>query len=71
MDRSNPETLEDAYVVAECLVDTQRKSYTNTFRPSKKPDHGGKKEDRRKRKDESSTQHQVEKRTFFRKNDNF
>uniref|UniRef100_A0A5K1EEG4 Retrotransposon gag domain-containing protein n=1 Tax=Nymphaea colorata TaxID=210225 RepID=A0A5K1EEG4_9MAGN len=70
VERSNPETLEDAYVVAERLADTQRKSYTNTFRPSKKPDHERKKKDRRERKDESSTQHQVERRTFFHKNDN-
>ncbi|KAF3783748.1 hypothetical protein EJ110_NYTH31420 [Nymphaea thermarum] len=68
--RSNPETLEDAYVVAERLADTQRKSYTNTFKPSNKPDHGGKKDDRRERKDEPSTQRQVERRAFFRKNDN-
>ncbi|KAF3785779.1 hypothetical protein EJ110_NYTH27078 [Nymphaea thermarum] len=34
VERSNPETLEDAYVVAERLADTQRKSYTNTFKPS-------------------------------------
>uniref|UniRef100_A0A5K0WPN1 Retrotransposon gag domain-containing protein n=1 Tax=Nymphaea colorata TaxID=210225 RepID=A0A5K0WPN1_9MAGN len=70
VERCNPETLEDAYVVAERVVDTQHKSYTNTFKPLKKPDHGGKKKDRRERKDESSTQHQVEKRSFFRKNDN-
>ncbi|KAF3777201.1 hypothetical protein EJ110_NYTH46337 [Nymphaea thermarum] len=44
--RGNPEILEDAYVTTERLVDTQRKSYTNTFKPLKKPDHGGKKEDR-------------------------
>uniref|UniRef100_A0A5K1BG64 Retrotransposon gag domain-containing protein n=1 Tax=Nymphaea colorata TaxID=210225 RepID=A0A5K1BG64_9MAGN len=68
--RSIPETLEDAYVVAERLVDTQCKSYTNAFKPSKKPDHGGKKEDRRERKDEPSTQRQVKRRTFFRRNDN-
>ncbi|KAF3782308.1 LINE-1 retrotransposable element ORF2 protein [Nymphaea thermarum] len=66
-ERSNPETLEDAYVVAERLTDTQHKSYTNAFKPSKKPDHGGNKDDRRERRDEPSTQRQV---TFFRKNDN-
>ncbi|KAF3771576.1 hypothetical protein EJ110_NYTH60137 [Nymphaea thermarum] len=70
VERSNPGTLEDAYVVAECLADTQRKSYTNAFKPSKKPDHGGKKDDRRERKDEPSTQHQAERRTFFCKSDN-
>ncbi|KAF3791821.1 hypothetical protein EJ110_NYTH12711 [Nymphaea thermarum] len=70
VERSNPETLEDAYVVAERLVDTQRKSYTNAFKPSKKPDHGGKKDDQMERKDEPSTQHQAERRTFFRRNDN-
>ncbi|KAF3779114.1 hypothetical protein EJ110_NYTH33679 [Nymphaea thermarum] len=70
VERSNPETLEDAYVVAERLADTQRKSYTNAFKPSKKPDHGGKKDDQRERKDEPSTQRQAERRTFFRKNDN-
>ncbi|KAF3776081.1 hypothetical protein EJ110_NYTH49117 [Nymphaea thermarum] len=63
-------TLEDAYVVAKHLADTQRKNYTNAFKPAKKPEHGRKKEDQRERKDGSSTQHQVEKRTFFRKNDN-
>ncbi|KAF3771604.1 hypothetical protein EJ110_NYTH60042 [Nymphaea thermarum] len=70
VERSNPGTLEDAYVVAERLADTQRKSYTNAFKPSKKPDHGGKKDDRRERKDEPSTQHQAERRTFFHKSDN-
>ncbi|KAF3774244.1 hypothetical protein EJ110_NYTH53566 [Nymphaea thermarum] len=70
VERSNPGTLEDAYVVAERLADTQRKSYTNAFKPSKKPDHGGKKDDRREQKDEPSTQHQAERRTFFRKSDN-
>uniref|UniRef100_A0A5K1AML1 Retrotransposon gag domain-containing protein n=1 Tax=Nymphaea colorata TaxID=210225 RepID=A0A5K1AML1_9MAGN len=47
VERSNLETLEDAYVVAERLADTQRKNYTNAFKPSKKPDHEGKKEDLR------------------------
>ncbi|KAF3793261.1 hypothetical protein EJ110_NYTH10052 [Nymphaea thermarum] len=46
VEMSNPETLEDASVVAERLADTQRKSYTITFKPAKKPGHGGKKEDR-------------------------
>ncbi|KAF3781161.1 hypothetical protein EJ110_NYTH37170 [Nymphaea thermarum] len=67
---SNPKTLEDAYVVAERLTYTQRKSYTNAFKPSKKPDHGGKEEDQREQRDEPSTQRQVERMTFFRKNDN-
>uniref|UniRef100_A0A5K1DDF7 Uncharacterized protein n=1 Tax=Nymphaea colorata TaxID=210225 RepID=A0A5K1DDF7_9MAGN len=45
VERSNPETLEQAYVEAERLVDTQRKSYTDTFKSMKKFDHGGKKEE--------------------------
>ncbi|KAF3772664.1 hypothetical protein EJ110_NYTH55676 [Nymphaea thermarum] len=45
VERSNSETLKDSYVVAERLADTQRKNYTNTCKPSKKLDHGGKKDD--------------------------
>ncbi|KAF3791709.1 hypothetical protein EJ110_NYTH13718 [Nymphaea thermarum] len=39
VERSNPETLEQAYVAAECLADTQCKSYTDTFRSTNESDH--------------------------------
>uniref|UniRef100_A0A5K1DG26 Uncharacterized protein n=1 Tax=Nymphaea colorata TaxID=210225 RepID=A0A5K1DG26_9MAGN len=45
VERCNLESLEDAYVTAERLTDTQRKSYTNTFKLLTKPDYRGKKEE--------------------------
>uniref|UniRef100_A0A5K0XHY9 Uncharacterized protein n=1 Tax=Nymphaea colorata TaxID=210225 RepID=A0A5K0XHY9_9MAGN len=50
---SNPETLEQAYVAAERLADTQRRSYIDTFKSTKESDHGGKKEERRDNRNES------------------
>uniref|UniRef100_A0A5K0VLI5 Ty3 transposon capsid-like protein domain-containing protein n=1 Tax=Nymphaea colorata TaxID=210225 RepID=A0A5K0VLI5_9MAGN len=47
VERSNPETLEQAYVTAERLADTQHKSYIDTFKAMKKSDHGGKRDDQR------------------------
>ncbi|KAF3785235.1 hypothetical protein EJ110_NYTH28425 [Nymphaea thermarum] len=41
VERLNPETLEQAHVAIEHLSDTQLKSYTDTFKSTKKSDHGG------------------------------
>ncbi|KAF3775347.1 hypothetical protein EJ110_NYTH50681 [Nymphaea thermarum] len=66
--RSNPETLEQAYVAAERLADTQRKTYTDTFKATKKSDHGGKRDDRRDHnRNEQVFQKPTERKTFFRK----
>uniref|UniRef100_A0A5K0ZIP7 Retrotransposon gag domain-containing protein n=1 Tax=Nymphaea colorata TaxID=210225 RepID=A0A5K0ZIP7_9MAGN len=68
VERSNPETLEQAYVAAERLADTQRKSYTDTFKAVKKSNHGGTRDDRRDHnKNESVFQKPTERKTFFRK----
>ncbi|KAF3779878.1 hypothetical protein EJ110_NYTH40500 [Nymphaea thermarum] len=68
VERSNPETLEQAYVAAERLADTQRKSYTDTFKATKKSDHGGKRDDRRDHnRNEQVSQKPTERKTFFRK----
>ncbi|KAF3774499.1 hypothetical protein EJ110_NYTH52613 [Nymphaea thermarum] len=69
VERSNPETLEQAYVAAERLADTQRKSYTDTFKAAKKSDHDGKRDDRRDHnRNEAVSQKPTERKTFFRKN---
>jgi hypothetical protein len=47
VERSNPETLEEAYMTTERLVDTPRKTFTPSTKARKKSDHRGKKEDRR------------------------
>ncbi|KAF3783021.1 hypothetical protein EJ110_NYTH18382 [Nymphaea thermarum] len=39
MERSNPKTLKQAYVAAERLADTQRISYTETFKSTREFDH--------------------------------
>nr|VVW57182.1 unnamed protein product [Nymphaea colorata] len=67
VERSNRKTLEQAYVAAERLADTQRKSYTDTFKSTKKSDHDGKREERRDSRNESSSQKPVERKLFFRK----
>nr|VVV76546.1 unnamed protein product [Nymphaea colorata] len=67
VERTNPETLEQAYVAAERLADTQCKSYTDTFKSVKKSDHGGKKEERRETRNESSYQKPTERKSIFRK----
>uniref|UniRef100_A0A5K0WI92 Ty3 transposon capsid-like protein domain-containing protein n=1 Tax=Nymphaea colorata TaxID=210225 RepID=A0A5K0WI92_9MAGN len=45
VERSNPKTLEQAYVATERLADTQRKSYTDTFKSTKQSDHDCKREE--------------------------
>ncbi|KAF3777979.1 hypothetical protein EJ110_NYTH44642 [Nymphaea thermarum] len=67
VERSNLETLEQAYVVAERLADTQRKSYTDTFKAGKKSNHCGKKDDRRDHNRTESVSQKPTERTFFRK----
>uniref|UniRef100_A0A5K0XIK4 Retrotransposon gag domain-containing protein n=1 Tax=Nymphaea colorata TaxID=210225 RepID=A0A5K0XIK4_9MAGN len=62
---SNLETLEQAYVAAKRFADTQRKSYTNTFKSTKKSDHGEKREEQRDNINESSSQKRVERKPFF------
>ncbi|KAF3783000.1 hypothetical protein EJ110_NYTH18306 [Nymphaea thermarum] len=44
VERSDSKTLEQAYVAAERLADTQRKSYTETFKSTRESDHNGKEE---------------------------
>ncbi|KAF3784921.1 hypothetical protein EJ110_NYTH29203 [Nymphaea thermarum] len=70
VERSNPETLEQAYVAAERLADTQHRSYIDTFRSTKESDHDGKREERRDNRNESSPQKPVERKPFFRKDYN-
>ncbi|KAF3778087.1 hypothetical protein EJ110_NYTH44265 [Nymphaea thermarum] len=65
VERSDPKTLEQAYVVAERLADTQRKSYTETFKSTRESDHNGKEE--RRERSGSSFQRQTGGRQFFRK----
>uniref|UniRef100_A0A5K1DQJ1 Ty3 transposon capsid-like protein domain-containing protein n=2 Tax=Nymphaea colorata TaxID=210225 RepID=A0A5K1DQJ1_9MAGN len=70
VERSNPETLEQAYVAAERLADTQRTSCTDTFRSMKDSDHSGKREERCDNRNESSTQKPVERKPFFHRDNN-
>ncbi|KAF3771842.1 hypothetical protein EJ110_NYTH58893 [Nymphaea thermarum] len=65
VERSDPQTLEQAYVAAERLADTQHKSYTETFKPTRESDHNGKEE--RRDRNESSVQRPSGGRPFFRK----
>ncbi|KAF3792450.1 hypothetical protein EJ110_NYTH11550 [Nymphaea thermarum] len=65
VERSDPKTLEQAYVAAERLADTQRKSYTETFKPTRESDHNGKEE--RRDRNESSVQRPSGGRPFFRR----
>ncbi|KAF3778629.1 hypothetical protein EJ110_NYTH43078 [Nymphaea thermarum] len=68
VERSNPETLEQAYVAAERLADTQRKSYTDTFKATKKSDHDDKRDDwLDHNRNEQVFQKPTERKTFFRK----
>ncbi|KAF3793446.1 hypothetical protein EJ110_NYTH03566 [Nymphaea thermarum] len=57
VERSDPKTLEQAYVAAERLADTQRRSYTEIFKPTRESDHSGKEE--RRDRDGSSAQRQT------------
>nr|VVV75273.1 unnamed protein product [Nymphaea colorata] len=70
VERSNLETLEHAYVAAERLADTQRRSYTDTFKSTKKSDHDGKREERGDNRNESSPHKPAERKPFFRKDYN-
>ena len=45
VEMSNPCILEDAYVAAERLVDTQHKPFTPSTKVGKKLDHRGKKDE--------------------------
>ncbi|KAF3793066.1 hypothetical protein EJ110_NYTH02464 [Nymphaea thermarum] len=63
VERSDPKTLEQAYVAAERLADTQRKSYTETFKSRRESDHNGKEE--RRDRSGSSVQRPTEGRQFF------
>ncbi|KAF3787938.1 hypothetical protein EJ110_NYTH21957 [Nymphaea thermarum] len=65
VERSDPKTLEQAYVAAERLADTQRRSYTETFKSTRESDHNGKEE--RRDRDVSSAQRQTGGRPFFRR----
>ncbi|KAF3778942.1 hypothetical protein EJ110_NYTH42526 [Nymphaea thermarum] len=65
VERSDPKTLEQAYVAAERLADTQRRSYTEIFKPTRESDHSGKEE--RRDRDGSSAQRQTGGRQFFRR----
>nr|VVW92636.1 unnamed protein product [Nymphaea colorata] len=65
VERSDPKTLEQAYVAAERLADTQRKSYTETFKPMRESDHNGKEQQRDG--SGSSFQRQTGGRQFFRR----
>ncbi|KAF3781173.1 hypothetical protein EJ110_NYTH34457 [Nymphaea thermarum] len=65
VERSDPKTLEQAYVAVERLADTQRKSYTETFKSTRKSDHNGKEE--RRDRSGSSFQRQNGGRQFFRR----
>ncbi|KAF3785838.1 hypothetical protein EJ110_NYTH26888 [Nymphaea thermarum] len=63
--RLDPKTLEQAYVAAEHLADTQRKSYTETFKSTRESDRNGKEE--RRDRSGSSFQRQTGGRQFFRR----
>ncbi|KAF3777674.1 hypothetical protein EJ110_NYTH45308 [Nymphaea thermarum] len=65
VERSDSKTLEQAYVAAERLADTQRRSYTETFKSTRESDHSGKEE--RRDRDGSSAQRQTGGRQFFRR----
>ncbi|KAF3794876.1 hypothetical protein EJ110_NYTH06453 [Nymphaea thermarum] len=65
VERSDPKTLEQAYVAAERLADTQRRSYTEIFKPTRESDHSGKEE--RRDRDGSSARRQTGGRQFFRR----
>ncbi|KAF3780593.1 hypothetical protein EJ110_NYTH38817 [Nymphaea thermarum] len=65
VERSDPQTLEQAYVAAERLADTQRKSYTKTFKSTWESDHNDKEE--RRHRNESSVQRPSGGRPFFRR----
>nr|VVW53372.1 unnamed protein product [Nymphaea colorata] len=67
VERSNPQILEQTYVAAERLADTQRRSYIDTFKSTKESDHDGKREERRDNKSESSPQKSSNRKPLFRK----
>nr|VVW91769.1 unnamed protein product [Nymphaea colorata] len=66
VERSNLESLEQAYVAA----DTQRRSYIDTFKSTKESDHDGKREERRDNRSESSPQKPTNRKPLFRKDNN-
>uniref|UniRef100_A0A5K0XD87 Retrotransposon gag domain-containing protein n=1 Tax=Nymphaea colorata TaxID=210225 RepID=A0A5K0XD87_9MAGN len=70
VERSNPETLNQAYVAAERFADTQHRSYTYTLKFTKKSDHDSKREEQRDNKSESSSQNPAERKPFLRKDYN-
>uniref|UniRef100_A0A5K0Z6W4 Retrotransposon gag domain-containing protein n=1 Tax=Nymphaea colorata TaxID=210225 RepID=A0A5K0Z6W4_9MAGN len=70
MERSNPESLEQAYVAAERLADTQHRSYIDTFKSTKESDHDGKRDERRDNRSESSPHKATDRKPLFRKDNN-
>ncbi|KAF3774330.1 hypothetical protein EJ110_NYTH51979 [Nymphaea thermarum] len=65
VERSDPKTLEQTYVAVERLADTQRKSYTETFKSTRESDHNGK--EKRRDRSRSSVERQTGGRQFFRR----
>ncbi|KAF3781462.1 hypothetical protein EJ110_NYTH37059 [Nymphaea thermarum] len=65
VERSDPKTLEQAYVATERLADTQRKSYTETFKSTRESDHNG--EEERRDRNGSSVQRPTGGRPLFRR----